>query len=258
MQGLNPGLLGIATFGLRAHGGMVAMGFAIPAVAHVAGVYWASPETNLRYLLPIVPGLAILAGLAVARVARNHMGVILAWAIVAVSIVPTLVYLQDRFLSRGDLAYTLGVEDVDAWSMRAGNEALRTLLDADEWLTSLEPGRILFLFEAREGSFQSNVIQDNDLKNWALLHIGLSGRCLSDTIADAVAINELALTYLESRGLDPRSIHWQEFQPFAERCLEFVGRFAGYALYAVKSPVEARVGHLAADWAGTGYRPRDT
>jgi hypothetical protein len=237
---------------------MVAMGFAIPAVAHVAGVYWASPETNLRYLLPIVPGLAILAGLAVARVARNHMGVILAWAIVAVSIVPTLVYLQDRFLSRGDFAYTLGVEDSDVWSMRSGNETARILLDGAEFLTSVGRGRILFLFESREGAFQSNVIQDNELKNWALLHIGLAGNCLSTEIADVVAVNEGALTYLTGLGLDAQSIHWQEFQPFAERCLEFVGRGGDYAVYAVKSSVEARVGHLAADWAGTGYRPRDT
>lgn len=247
MQRLNPGLLGLAVFGLRAQGSMVAMGFALPAVAHVAGVYWASPETNLRYLLPIAPGLAILAGVAVARVARGHMGTILAWVIVAVSVVPTLAYLQDRFVRRGDFAYTLGVEDSDIWSMRSGSETARLLLDGDEFLASVGRGRILFLFESREGAFQSNVIQDNELKNWPLLHIGLAGNCLSNKIADAVVVNEGALTYLTGRGLDRSSNHWQEFLPFAERCLEFVGRRAGYALYTVNPSPEASDGNIADD-----------
>jgi hypothetical protein len=90
------------------------------------------------------------------------------------------------------------------------------------------------LIESREGGFSGNVIQDILLENWPLLVEGLDGRCLPAGLADSILVNEGALTYYEDRGLDLESIAWQEFQPFADRCLEYLGREAGYALYSVR------------------------
>lgn len=233
-QGLSAGLFGSALLGLRGSALMVALGFGVPAVVHVIGVYLASPETNLRYLLPVVPGLAVLGGLGLKSTLNTRAGVVLVAFVIAISVVPTTIYLENRVLKSGDIGYLAGGLSIDAWAERPNNEDFAWLASADGWLRSFEFNRTLLLIESREGGFSGNVIQDILLENWPLLVEGLDGRCLPAGLADSILVNEGALTYYEDRGLDLESIAWQEFQPFADRCLEYLGREVGYALYSVR------------------------
>lgn len=233
LQGLSIGLVGAALLSVRAKNRLLASSFGVLAITQVAGVYLASSETNLRYFLPVVPPLAILAGVGLSQLWSTRPRYVLVALLIAGSIAPTAVYMFGRIRS-GDLAYAVGAMNHASWSGQAGNEEYARLVNTDNWLSSFAFERTLFLFEAREGVFEQDVIQDILLTNWPLLAEALGGRCLPMDVADSLAVNEASLNYYVARGLDKVSIRWNEFESFAERCLEFVDRQFGYALYSIK------------------------
>ena len=93
-------------------------------------------------------------------------------------------------------------------------------------------GRVLMLFEARGFYFEVPIIQDNLFSNWILLAGKLSSlNCLKGSGISHVLFNGTALDYFFRRGLDPKFLHLEEFQQFAEECLTAVYQSNKHVIY---------------------------
>jgi hypothetical protein len=192
------------------------------------------PQTNLRYLLPAVVPLSLVAAHGLVHVST--------WlpAARAVQRVLVIVALAPTVLA----AYVLGSATPvggHALGVRSETEYLnghpvqsvigmRTLLQQIP-----KDGRTLFLFEARGYGVNRDVLQDNMGLNWPLLVAsGANVRCLAGMGITHVLVNHEVVTYYASRGLDVNRLQWSMFDHFAKECLEEIEHTRSFYLYRVR------------------------
>ncbi|MGH7546014.1 MAG: hypothetical protein ACREKI_07520, partial [Gemmatimonadota bacterium] len=213
----------------------------LPALAYVALVLLPSPATNLRYLIPVLAPLTIVAAHATASVlgrilppARVQAAFLV---LTALALIPTANTVLTRWSRTHPWAYVAGA--------LSPPDYLHAHLDPEVFtyahIVSVvnrkvpEDARILLLLEARGLYFDRDVLQDNVLTNWAFLApLASEGDCLRASGITHVLVNYTALRYYTGRGLDPGLLRWNEFARFAERCLTPACARYGFTLYRLR------------------------
>lgn len=207
----------------------------LPALAYLGVALGPFTKTNVRYLLPIVPVMALAAAEALTGIleragsARWHRPACLA-AVVAIC-VPAFDVVASRTFTPIRLRIAAGVEAPEA--LLAGDPHFIVA----KWFAENSPpdAQLLMLFDARGLHHRRATIQDNVLTNWPLLvGTGAVERCLSGTGITHVLMNRGVLNYYVTRGLDPRLLDVPRFDAFAERCLQPMGTLRDIDLYRVR------------------------
>jgi hypothetical protein len=208
---------------------------ALPGAAYLAFTLGWFNHTNLRYIIPALPMLALLGVESLRRFSerfRNPTRVAQALALAAtLAVVPALQISWDRNVSMPRAQVALGLWQRESLLMSEVPYAVSQFVD--EYTPA--DARILMLFEARGLYFNREVLQDNLLTNLAILQgIGATDRCLAGSGITHVLVNELAPRYYAGRGASLSALGWERFPEFAARCLQPVGTVRSEVLYRVR------------------------
>lgn len=199
----------------------------------------ASRETNLRYLLPVLPIVAMLSAIAFASVAHK-LGPpsrwILTLAILAATAIPFASWLVNE-TSRGRLPVGVGIESVETWQNRASNLSQRRLGELADVIQSdlTGDGRVLLLYEARGLTLGPRVIQDNVFTTWSTLGDALEKQCLQRDEVNYVVLGTDVYEYLLGKGVMESELLGPRWNSFRDRCLELDETIPGYEIYRVRS-----------------------
>lgn len=210
-----------------------------PALAYVAILLLVSPHTNLRYLVPALVPLTIVAvhvvletvGRAPAKLAKGL--VIVLAGVVLLPSADAMAYwtLRSRALEHA-VGLTSGRDYLERYFIRGVVYHARMVRYVNRELPS--DSRILMLFEARGHGIQPDVVQDNKGTNWPLLVDRLEeGGCLDASGFTHVLVNEGLLEYYARGGLELDVVSWPAFERFARRCFVEVHRVEWTVLYEV-------------------------
>ena len=208
--------------------------WALPAVAYVALLLTWSTRTNLRYLIPALPGLSAAAALAVSGIIGWPKG---------------RRWLVNAFLVLSLLPLAVPLREAAVWirspeGERRSDSILAAAMEASRRVPP--DGLILMLYEGRGMLFERPVLQDNVNLTWPLLvQSGHAGNCLQDlsTPVTHVLINKAGLVYLESRLEEVPEVSNGALDRFIERCLAdeiLVGSHRLYRLDPRQVPAGAR------------------
>lgn len=208
---------------------------ALPGLAYLAFTLGAFRHTNLRYIIPALPMLALCATEALrrlaARIPNQRFVTTLLPLLAALCAVPALRVATMQVVSLPRAQVALGLWQPETLLMQEG--PYRMARFADE--VTPPDARILMLFEARGLYFDREVLQDNVLTNWTILHrIGATDNCLAGTGITHVLLNEVMPSYYASRGASLEALSWDRFPEFAQRCLEPLGAFRGEVLFRLR------------------------
>lgn len=212
------------------------LALALPGLAYLAFTLGAFRHTNLRYIIPALPMLALCASEALQRLTsriRDRRGVAMALPVVAaLCAVPALRVATMQLVSLPRAQVALGRWQPETLLMQEVPYRMARL--ADE--ATPPNAKILMLFEARGFYFDREVLQDNLLTNWTILHrIGAAESCLAGTGITHVLVNEVAPSFYASRGASLDALAWNRFPEFAQRCLEPLGAFRGEVLFRLRT-----------------------
>lgn len=205
-----------------------------PPCAYLVLLVVPFPRTSIRYIMPAIPGLSILACALVVRVVdrfvaervRNVVLIVIGClalygpAVAATGILNIRqpdVYLDPR-ASVADYYQAVSPGLID----------IRTLLIEHVAIHDT----VLFVFEARWPAVPMTILQDDVLLNWPLL-LGVVGQdgCLAVSQPRFILVNVNGPYYWSMRGLQPTDLHWEEFQRYALQCLELRASRNGVFLY---------------------------
>lgn len=191
-------------------------------------------HTNLRYLLPALPASVLFAAAALSRgtLWLPRADLVRRALVVAAALLtlPALRMAAPRALTPLRVEIALGLEPPEA------------LLNGDvqfvvaQWFAESTDAdsKLLMLFDARGFYHRRAVLQDNLLQNWPLLvGSGATENCLAGTGITHVFVNRAILAYYQARGVDPRTLLWDRFAPFAARCLQPMVNTNGIEIYRV-------------------------
>lgn len=208
----------------------------LPAVIYLLLIILPFRYTNLRYLLPGLIPLTIVAAHIVVTLGRRYLSrgaaSLLIVGLATLALIPTGRTVYHWMTQREVVRYALGKIDVQDYLGR-GFAYYRSLTNV---VNSSVPdtGKVLLLFEARGYYFEPDVIQDNLLTNWPLLSEAPIEDCLDSVGVTHVMASTLAVRYYALRGMDPGLLKLEKFPDFAARCLETVYRGGGFVLYRVR------------------------
>jgi len=212
----------------------------LPAVAYVVVLLGAFPRTNLRYLIPAVAPLTVVAAVIAVRVGQRLLprralapaGLL----VTALALGPSLATASTWLFRTSLVAQALGRTSGDAFLATNGASGIfaywRTVRFVND---SLPPdSRVLELFEGRGFYFQRTVLADPRLTNWPLL-AGTSAPddCLRSLGITHVLVGNGAIDYYVSRGLHRDAVRLDALERFVARCLRPVLTVPGLTLYKV-------------------------
>jgi hypothetical protein len=212
----------------------------IPALIYLAALVLFSPQTNLRYLMPIIAPFTIVAvhvtlgrlvslfGLKKALALFYTLSLIVLWQPAKAMAFWTT--------QRATFAYLAGFTSQNDYLLTGalpGYAYANIVSYVNRHIPS--GNKVLFLFEARGFYFDVPVIQDNLLTNWPLLASRVSSlHCLESTGISHVLVHGASLEYYLMRGLDPGTVQWDTFRQFEEECLVPVLEESDYVLYRIR------------------------
>jgi hypothetical protein len=268
---LNPGLLTIEVEGRLYFSNPILLalplGFAfirnramwwlmLPAVLSLVFLLVPFPHSNLRYLVPSLVPLTIVAlhaiFLATSYVIDRNRSFLILIPMVTATLIPTAFSIYFWMREVDAVGYFIGAASkkqfLETHMFVKEHVELVDLLNSE--LSS--ESRVLLLFEARGYYFERDVLQDNMSRNWALLSSRLDeDECLEETDITHVVLNNGALAYFSDGGLDLHLIQWRRWQEFRTRCLTLVNQIPSrhlpaapirvdnvYSLYRVKSDLD--------------------
>jgi hypothetical protein len=212
----------------------------IPALAYVPLILLPSTATNLRYLIPAYAPLTVATAYVAVRMTDRLFPSpgarrLLLISLTALALFPSAKAMYVWFSKSDVLGNLVGATSQQQYLATGYNFYSRMADATNERIP--EDAKVLMLFEARGWFFEPEVVQDNILTNWALLAPYANGdtTCLGSTGISHLLLSELALRYYVNRGTDPSVLAWEQFQVFAERCLELTYREPGFALLRLKT-----------------------
>ncbi len=210
----------------------------LPALGYGGLLLSYSPSSSIRYLLPMLPGLAIASAVlyvaAMQRVTRLGRSVMVATLFLLALPVPLV--LITRFQWKQAIPHALGRVGDDA--VLEGYWDTAEYLDVVRWTDShVPPGvPVIMLFEGRGFYFHSLVYEDILLRNWVYLApFARDGRCLASTGARFIIVNDDGRRYFLSRGVRPEALQWDKFGPFRDRCLHLRYRNANFEVFEMRA-----------------------
>ncbi|MDT8368842.1 MAG: hypothetical protein RQ745_06515 [Longimicrobiales bacterium] len=207
----------------------------LPALGFLLFILALSVRTNPRYLIPVLPPMAVAAGVGFALL-RERISPALAprlgGAILVVGAVTLLSILPAAPGPGVAWRHAFGLT-----SARSTLEArgLRDLLALGDSLRTMGPSGTLLIAEARGLYLPPGTLQDNVLTNWPLLTASAAPeRCLAGTGIGAVVVGRGSLGYYAGRGMSLDPLRLDAFSAFAERCLDPLPAPGGYERYRVR------------------------
>jgi hypothetical protein len=216
---------------------------AIPALGYgLLMVAISFPATNLRYFIPAIAPLTIVAASVIARLVTRFctakVARVLVVLLVALALVPAgktmYLWLSDGWLSAGEpWRYLTGASSSQEY---LGNN-IPPYADNVAFVNQHAPkdSHILMLFDARGYYFHRRVIEDSVVTNWALLAPKTSGGdCLRGAGITHVLINWSSVMYYVERGADARIFQFPALREFAQRCLTRLHEHGGLAFYELR------------------------
>lgn len=213
----------------------------LPALAYVAILLLVSLTTNLRYLIPALVPLTLVATEVVVRLAargaRPRFVRALLWTLTLAALWPTGRALRREVAAGPTAAYLSGALTRSEYLLRHREPEVsaygRIVAHVNRTLPTRS--RVLMVLESRGFYVQRDVLQDNLLTNWPLLApLVADGGCLEETAITHVLVNQAALRYYARRGLDPEALAWPEFLRFRDRCLALEHARSGFLLYRLR------------------------
>lgn len=215
----------------------------LPAVGYLVVLLGVFPRTNLRYLIPAVAPLTVIAAVIAVRLGKRMLppraltpaGLLLA----ALALVPSLA-TASFWLSRTRLvAHAVGRVAGATFLAAHGASGMPAYWRMVRFVNdSLPPdSRVLELFEGRGYYFDRTVLADPRLTNWPLL-AGTSAPddCLRSLGITHVLVGNGAVDYYVSRGLRRDDVRLDALERFVARCLRPVLTVPGLTLYHVSPP----------------------
>ena len=208
-----------------------------PALLYIGLLLGYSRYTNLRYLIPAIPGLTVGAAVVVAmlegQLSRTSRYVLR--ATVVVLCLPAMIAVLNQWKAKSPLGYVLGKATRHEYLSTYWETA--PLMPVVDWVNTNVPrdGVVLLLFEARGYYFQRRVLEDLSARNWPYLRpLTESHSCLRRLGITHVVVNEGNLRYFLTRGMNDGALGWDRFEPFATRCLTLLYRTPGVAVYSAR------------------------
>lgn len=207
---------------------------ALPGLAYLGFTLGYFNHTNLRYIIPALPMLALgsaeVARRVSARVPRVPVAALLAIA-AALAALPGLRVGFARLVTVERVQVATGLLPPQAML----NREVPYVVAAYFRDRAPADARILMLWDARGYHFTQTALQDNLLTNWVLLRgIGATDRCLAGTGITHVYVNAVAPSFYANRGVRLDVMGWDAFPEFAQRCLEPLELLPAVAIYRVR------------------------
>lgn len=198
------------------------------------------PYLNLRYLIPALAPLSVVAALGIWTASEKTVpgwSQKLVFILVLGSLMPTVTVAYHRLSQTRVIPLVLGLVSRAEFLSDPRNPDMlfysRMFPAVNEELP--DGSRTLMLFEGRGLYFDREVLQDNRLTNWALLApYARDVRCLEGTDITHILVAVSSLGYYVDRGLNPAELSWPQFQELAARCTEVVYQDPGYVLLELK------------------------
>jgi len=215
--------------------------FLLPSLLYLLLLILPRDLTNLRYLIPVIPGLTLVSVATARRLATRVLrerwadrGILIGSLL---ALLPASGGIRREVLGTDRVAVAAGLLPSAEFLSRAPVPGFPAYFSVVQWTNeTLPPGsRMLLLLEARGFYFQTDVLQDNILTNWPLLlSTGIPDRCLEGTGITHVLVNHAAAAYYQARGANLDHLEWESLPRFAGACLEPAYAGGGYEVYRVR------------------------
>ncbi|MBI4513436.1 MAG: glycosyltransferase family 39 protein [Gemmatimonadetes bacterium] len=208
-----------------------------PALVYVGLVAYLQPRTSLRYLIPALAPLTLVAlhayALALDKLISRKLVRFLLGA-TALFVLTDTASLMVRQVTQGrQLAYLAGAVSPRAFLRTWTGGYADVVSFVNERLP--EESRVLMLFEARGYYFRVPVLQDNGIINWPLLAgKATAPDCLRSAGITHVLLNHGAVRYYARRGADLKPLRLDAFADFAGDCLTPLYSSEGLTVFQVR------------------------
>lgn len=210
--------------------GVPALGFGVVLLAF-------QPQTSVRYLIPVIAPLVLVVlfslGAALDRFLRPAAAAAALLALSVASLAPSALALLPQTFARGHFQHAAGVTSRREM-LRAGTGPYA---DAVTFVNEQLPAdaRLLLLWEARGYHLRVPVLQDNGIVNWPMLAARADPPgCLRSSGLTHVLVNEGALAYYRSRGMQLDGPHWGVLPRFAQACLDPLYSSGGISVFRLR------------------------
>jgi hypothetical protein len=211
-------------------------GVLVPPLMYTVLLLGYSRFTNLRYFIPVIPGLTVGAAVVVwmirERLSRSSRSIL--FAAIAAMALPSVMAYWHMFEQQTPVAYAVGRESPRTFLHRYWET--RALMPAVEWVNArTKPGaRVILLFDARGFYFDREVREDINIRNWALLApFAHAPGCLGDLGVSYVAVNDAGRRYFQRRGASMQLLQWDKFDEYRRDCLTLRYEHGGMQVYSM-------------------------
>jgi hypothetical protein len=215
----------------------------LPAVAYLVVLLVTSPTTNLRYLVPALAPLTVVAVVLAVRVGPRLLPrpavVPAALLLAAGALIPSVVTASTWLRKTRLLRHAFGLASGDAFLAHHFIDGVSPHWKLVRFVNdSLPPdARLLELFDARAYYFRRSTLADPRLTNWPLLaKASATSDCLQSFGVTHVLLGTGAVKYSRSQGVSREALAVNELDRFVARCLEPVFAIRGTTVYRVVHP----------------------
>ena len=231
-------MLPLALFRLRER---IVAWLLLPASGFLALLLLYSTRTNLRYLIPAIVVLSIVAVVGVCAAARKLFPDIrsrrlaIGLLLMPLAFAPTGVMAWYWATNSAAVAHLIGAASSREFAETRPFESVLPVVAAEVRELVPEDARVLLLFEPRGHAFGVSVWQDSQMNHWPLIaRAPADPNCLEGLGPTHVFLNGNTLEHRLDSGVDPARLGWDRFPGFRERCLELLYSKGGFSLFEIR------------------------
>ncbi len=213
----------------------------IPAVGYMLVLLLAYPGSNLRYLIPAMVPLTIVAVHIVVRSCERFLSTAAARLVLVLlaglALAPSGSAMYTWISQTKAVGHLIGASSAEEYLGTHRDIGVQLYASLVRFVNREVPegSRILMLFEARGYYFKPSVVEDVMATNWPLLAPQLAPTdCLEAAGISHVLVGVGAVEYYIQGGLDLEVVQWAALQQFAQRCLASIYRSPGFELFVVR------------------------
>jgi hypothetical protein len=212
--------------------------FVVPALLYLLVLILPFPATNLRYLIPAIIPLTIVAGQLAAslasRLAPQHVHGPALTILILLSLIPSARTAYTWLTRTIALSHAAGVTSRSEYLASHFDAGVQVYAPVVEFVNDSIPdeSRVLMLFEARGYYFAPHVLQDNRVTNWPLLATTVADDACLDTDAFThVLLATGSMAYYQQRGLAADVVQEAKLQDYARRCWQLIYQGPGFVAF---------------------------